>query len=472
MRPDDYDETLPEQSGGGFDRYEYTYYCNDYYSTGHFRRPRRPRKHGWSIALAAMLLLLISGVALSRDISLADASAQAPASTMEAVASIAETTTGSGVTAQTLAEPQVVSEDTAPAADEDAAEAEAAEDKAAAEESQETQDESEPAGTASTDTASADTDSVLVLKPAGDGELSFQEIYKKVIPSVVSISVQSGRTSSSGTGIIITEDGYILTNYHVVSSAQAITVLLNSGEEYEAEMVGGDETSDLAVLKTDAQGLTAAEFGDSDGAEVGDTVLAIGDPLGIELRGTMTDGIICGINRDVTVGTRTMTLIQTNAALNSGNSGGPLINLQGQVIGINTMKISSENYSGVEGIGFAIPTSSAQPIVDELIASGYVTGRPDLGFSVETLDVRVKMLYGLPEGVFIDSVDEGSDAYACGIRRGDLLVEINGTAVSSVDEVETIRNQFAAGDSLSLVIYRQGALYEAEITLMDQGPAQ
>lgn len=171
----------------------------------------------------------------------------------------------------------------------------------------------------------------------------------------------------------MSEDGYLITNFHVVSSAGTVEVLLSSGETYAAATVGGDETSDLMVLKIDAEKLTPAEFGASDTMEVGDSVVAIGDPLGTELRGTMTDGIICGIQRDILVEDRTMSLLQTNAALNSGNSGGPLVNMAGQVIGINTMKLSS-NYTAVEGIGFAIPISTAKPIVDELVEQGYVSG--------------------------------------------------------------------------------------------------
>ena len=202
--------------------------------------------------------------------------------------------------------------------------------------------------------------------------LCLQDIYSSVIDSVVSISSMTSSGTSSGTGIIMSQDGYVITNHHVITGALVISVLTNDNQEFEAALVGSDEMSDLAVLKIDARGLKAAEFGDSSKLRVGDSVVAIGDPLGVQLRGTMTNGIISAINRDLTVGDRTMTLIQTNAALNNGNSGGPLINCYGQVIGINTVKMSSY-YSAsatVEGLGFAIPISVAKPIIDELIENG------------------------------------------------------------------------------------------------------
>lgn len=210
----------------------------------------------------------------------------------------------------------------------------------------------------------------IVQSPAGiptaasdeDGALSLQEIYRRCIGSVVSIVTVTPSGKASGTGIIMSEDGYVITNHHVIESAQAVSVLTSDNQEYAASVVGSDETSDLAVLKVEAEGLQAAEFGDSSVLQVGDSVAAIGDPLGTALRGTMTDGIISAINRDLTVNDRTMSLIQTNAALNNGNSGGPLINCYGQVIGINTMKMS--NFYSLSTTGSrvsALPSPSIQP---------------------------------------------------------------------------------------------------------------
>lgn len=300
--------------------------------------------------------------------------------------------------------------------------------------------------------------------------LCLQDIYSSVIDSVVSISSMTSSGTSSGTGIIMSSDGYVITNHHVITGALVISVLTNDNQEFEAALVGSDEMSDLAVLKIDARGLQAAEFGDSSKLRVGDSVVAIGDPLGVQLRGTMTNGIISAINRDLTVGDRTMTLIQTNAALNNGNSGGPLINCYGQVIGINTVKMSSY-YSAsatVEGLGFAIPISVAKPIIDELIENGYVAGRPAIGISGDSLPSYYRTYYRLPEGVYVTSVNEGSDAKAKGIREGDIVTAINGERISSIDELNTVKNQYAAGDEVTLTIYRSGAYYEVTVTLIDQ----
>ena len=300
--------------------------------------------------------------------------------------------------------------------------------------------------------------------------LCLQDIYSSVIDSVVSISSMTSSGTSSGTGIIMSSDGYVITNHHVITGALVISVLTNDNQEFEAALVGSDEMSDLAVLKIDARGLQAAEFGDSSKLRVGDSVVAIGDPLGVQLRGTMTNGIISAINRDLTVGDRTMTLIQTNAALNNGNSGGPLINCYGQVIGINTVKMSSY-YSAsatVEGLGFAIPISVAKPIIDELIENGYVAGRPAIGISGDSLPSYYRTYYRLPEGVYVTSVNEGSDAKAKGIREGDIVTAINGEKICSIDELNTVKNQYAAGDEVTLTIYRSGAYYEVTVTLIDQ----
>ena len=300
--------------------------------------------------------------------------------------------------------------------------------------------------------------------------LCLQDIYSSVIDSVVSISSMTSSGTSSGTGIIMSQDGYVITNHHVITGALVISVLTNDNQEYEAALVGSDEMSDLAVLKIDARGLQAAEFGDSSKLRVGDSVVAIGDPLGVQLRGTMTNGIISAINRDLTVGDRTMTLIQTNAALNNGNSGGPLINCYGQVIGINTVKMSSyyTATASVEGLGFAIPISVAKPIIDELIENGYVAGRPAIGISGDSLPSYYRTYYRLPEGVYVTSVNEGSDAKAKGIREGDIVTAINGERISSIDELNTVKNQYAAGDEVTLTVYRSGTYYEVTVTLVDQ----
>jgi serine protease Do len=312
-----------------------------------------------------------------------------------------------------------------------------------------------------------DTTGEAITSDVPDGALSFQEIYQKVIPSVVSITSTLSGGTATGTGIIMSEDGYIITNYHVIDGAEHLTVLLHDDTEYVAALVGGDESSDLAVLKIDAAGLEAAEFGSSASLQVGDEVVAIGDPLGTELRGTMTNGIISAINRDLQVDDRTMTLIQTNAALNSGNSGGPLINCYGQVIGINTMKMSSY-YSSIEGLGFAIPISNAKPIIDELIEQGYVSGRPAIGIRIaQDVNTAVRAYYNIPEGVIVQSVTSGSDAAAKGLQAGDVIIAFEGTTVTSSDELKTLLNSYVAGETVRMTIWRNGETFDISIVLMD-----
>ena len=303
--------------------------------------------------------------------------------------------------------------------------------------------------------------------------LSLQEIYRQCIGSVVSIMTVTQSGKASGTGIIMSADGYIITNHHVIENAQAVSVLTNDDKEYTASIIGSDETSDLAVLKIEASGLQAAEFGDSSVLQVGDSVVAIGDPLGVTLRGTMTDGIISAINRDLTVNDRTMNLIQTNAALNNGNSGGPLINCYGQVIGINTMKMSNfySSSTTVEGIGFAIPIDTAKPIIDELIEKGYVSGRPAIGIDGETLPATYRIYYRLPEGIYVTRVYASSDAAAKGISEGDIITAINGIDVTTMEQLNRVKNQFTAGQTVTLTIYRSGSSYDVEIILMDRANA-
>ncbi len=298
--------------------------------------------------------------------------------------------------------------------------------------------------------------------------LSFQEIYRQNIGSVVSISCQLPGGSSSGTGVVLMEDGYIVTNCHVVEGAQTITIQLTDGRVMPARLIGADAVSDLAVLYVEASDLIPASFGASDSLQVGDTVLAIGDPLGVELRGTLTDGIISAINRDITVEGRTMTLIQTNAALNSGNSGGPLINIFGQVIGINTMKIGAfTDTAGVEGLGFAIPISTVKDVVEQLIQQGYVSGRPTLGLEGDSLSIFYQHYYRLPEGLYITQVDSGSDAAAKGIERGDILISINGTRITTSNELSAILYNCQVGDVVTVVIYRGGYQYELQLTVQE-----
>ena len=299
-----------------------------------------------------------------------------------------------------------------------------------------------------------------------EGGLSLQEIYAKAIPSVVSISCTLQNGTSTGTGVILSQDGYIITNSHVVEDAVAIQIQLTDERVFDAQLIGADTISDLAVLSVDATGLIPAEFGDSAVLRVGDAVAAIGDPLGVQLRGSMTDGIVSAINRDITTGGRTMTVIQTNAALNSGNSGGPLLNCYGQVIGINTMKIGDYmNSNGVEGLGFAIPTTTVQEIVNQLIGQGYVSGRPSLGITGESVPYAYQRFYNMPAGLYITGVEEDSAADEMGIEPGDILVSIDKVNITDGDTLNTALYAYQAGDTVELIVFRSGRYYSLELTL-------
>ena len=299
-----------------------------------------------------------------------------------------------------------------------------------------------------------------------EGGLSLQEIYAQNIHSVVSISCTGYGGGSTGTGVILTQDGYIVTNAHVVDDAGSIDVQLTDNRSFSATLIGSDEISDLAVLQVEANDLIPAQFGDSAQLRVGDTVAAIGDPLGVKFRGTYTDGIVSAINRDVDMDGRTMTLIQTNAALNSGNSGGPLINCYGQVIGINTMKIGAfTDSAGVEGIGFAIPSATVKDIVDQLITQGYVSGRPTLGIEGEALSSFYQHYYRLPAGLYITHVDPGSDAHQKGIQDGDMLLNVDNHRITTMDELKSVLFDREVGETVEVIIYRSGERYRVQLTL-------
>ena len=301
-----------------------------------------------------------------------------------------------------------------------------------------------------------------------EGGMSLQDIYNKNIPSVVSIVCTVGGGNATGTGVVLSGEGYIVTNAHVVENAASIEILLTDGRQCPATLVGSDTVTDLAVLHIQAPDLTPAEFGNSAVLQVGDSVAAIGDPLGVAFRGTMTNGIVSAINRDVSTDGRTLTLIQTNAALNSGNSGGPLINCYGQVVGINTMKIGVfTDSSGVEGIGFAIPSTTVRDITNQLISQGYVSGRPSLGLTGQTVSTFDQYYYRLPAGLYISAVEDGSPAEELGIEPGDVLIRINDTRIYDAGDLETMLYNFDAGDTVTIVIARGGEYYQAELELTE-----
>ena len=292
------------------------------------------------------------------------------------------------------------------------------------------------------------------------------DVVQKVRPSVVGViteSFQTYSTSSTGSGIILSEDGYIVTNNHVVEGGDSIAVTLDDGETYAAELIGTDVKSDIAVLKIDAQNLPAAEFGDSSQVEVGEAAIAIGNPLG--LNGTVTAGIISAVDREIQVGSSNMVLLQTDASINPGNSGGALLNEYGQVIGVNSAKISSEDS---EGLGFAIPSNTAGPIVKELIDKGYVSGRPLTGISGRNVSALTAAFYNIPQGILVDQVAPESDAAAKGLTAGDVIIGVDDIRVENISDACTLRDEHKAGDTMKLTFYRQGSTHEINIQLMEE----
>lgn len=305
-----------------------------------------------------------------------------------------------------------------------------------------------------------------------DGEkLTTAEIVKKAKPSVVGVVSNVSRNGfvgqGSGSGVILSADGYIVTNQHVISDATSISVIFEDGTEYAAKIVGEDRKADLAVLKIEANSLAAAEFGDSDSLSVGDPVVAIGNPTGLELFGTTTAGIISAINRNVTIEDRVMTLLQTDAAINRGNSGGPLINEYGQVIGINSAKLADGE---IEGLGFAIPTSIAVPVIDNLLQYGYVKDRPVIGITGMDISESIANYYDLPQGVLIKKVTPGSGAQQGGLLEGDIIVKVEGKIVRNMAELNQQKDQFKSGDTITLTIYRDGKTIEKKVVLSEEKP--
>ncbi|MBR1592129.1 MAG: trypsin-like peptidase domain-containing protein [Ruminococcus sp.] len=329
-------------------------------------------------------------------------------------------------------------------------------------------------------------------------ELSTEEIVEKLLPSVVGIESQFTVTSQSnsgyffgfggfenqmpstsqatatGTGVVITENGYVVTNAHVIYDseygaglADSISVLLNDDKSYDAEVVGYDTDCDLAVLKINADGLTAAEFGNSDELHLGESVIAIGNPLGFELMDTVTGGMISGLNRSITINDKAMTLIQTDAAINSGNSGGPLINKYGQVVGINSSKMSSSYSSGasIEGIGFAIPSNEVSAIVDDLMKYGYVTGKPQLGISCQDVTDTISNMYNIPVGIYVTNVADGGAAEKAGLQSGDVITAVDGETVKTSEELTAKKNLHKAGESVEITYIRNGRENTVKVVL-------
>ena len=308
--------------------------------------------------------------------------------------------------------------------------------------------------------------------------LSPSQVYAMNVNSVVAISNQSttnvwgqvSETASSGSGFIISEDGYILSNYHVVEGATRLTVITYMGDEYEAKLVGFDEMNDVAVLKVNATGLDAVTIGSSDDLIVGDQVVAIGNPLG-ELTSSLTVGDISAKDRTINTDGSLINMMQTDAAINPGNSGGPLFNMRGEVVGITTAKYSGSTGSGasIEGIGFAIPIADAMAMTEDLIAHGYLTNQAYLGVSVMDLDASTASMYSLPTGSYVQSVVEGGCAEKAGIQPKDIIIAVGEYTVEGNSTLQTALRKFRAGDTTTITVYRAGQEIELTITF-DERP--
>ena len=307
---------------------------------------------------------------------------------------------------------------------------------------------------------------------ASQGGLSPSQVYAMNVNSVVAISNQanttniwgqSSETASSGTGFIISPDGYILSNYHVVEGASRLTVMTYMGDEYEARLVGFDKMNDVSILKVEASGLDSVTIGSSDDLIVGDQVVAIGNPLG-ELTSSLTVGYISAKDRTINTDGNLINMMQTDAAINPGNSGGPLFNMKGEVVGITTAKYSGSTGSGasIEGIGFAIPIADVMAMTEDLIAHGYLTNQAYLGVSVMDLDGSTAAMYSLPMGSYVQSVVEGGCAEAAGIQPKDIIIKVGGYAVEGNSTLQTALRKFKAGDTTTITVYRAGA--ELELT--------
>ena len=305
---------------------------------------------------------------------------------------------------------------------------------------------------------------------------SVVDIAKNVGPTVVGIISRVERqtffgipqiSEGSGSGIIITGDGYIITNNHVVEGAKELRVILNNGKEHEAKLIGTDPRTDLAVVKIEVSGIHSAILGDSAQLAVGELAVAIGNPLGNELAGSVTVGVISALNRSITIDDKKLNLIQTDAAINPGNSGGALVNSYGEVIGINTVKMSA---TGVEGIGFAIPINEAKPIIEDLMKNGYVKGRPIIGISGRNVSEQDSKNYDIPVGVYVAEVSPYSSAERAGIKYGDVIIKINGITVTTIEELNMEKENFKAGDTVSITFVREGEEATVEMLLQEEKP--
>ena len=318
---------------------------------------------------------------------------------------------------------------------------------------------------------------VNVSNVATKDPLTASQIYQAYVGSTVGITTEIVTTNyfgqpvsqaAAGSGFVISDNGYILTNYHVIKGASSIKVAFMDGTNYDATLVGGESENDIAVLKINASGLSPVVLGNSDNVQVGEQVVAIGNPLG-ELTYSMTQGIISAKDRSITMSDGTvMNMLQTDTAINNGNSGGPLFDMYGQVIGITNMKlISNVSDNTLEGLGFAIPTTTVKPVVDALIANGVVTGRPTLGVTVRAMYAYEKEEYGVDQGLLVVSVTPGSGADGR-LEAGDVLLTANGTGLNAINDLMAVRDSLQAGDSIDFQVQRGEEALTVSVELMEQ----
>ena len=321
---------------------------------------------------------------------------------------------------------------------------------------------------------------VSVKQVDGQTKMEPAEVYASTVNSVVSINTtdtagtnifgQTVETASAGSGFIISPDGYIVTNYHVVKGATSVKVTLYSGDTYDATVIGGDSDYDVAVIKINASGLPAVTLGNSADVNVGDTVLAIGNPLG-ELTFSMSQGIVSCCDRAINVDGTPFNMIQVDASINPGNSGGPLVNLYGEVVGIVSAKYSSYSNTTVEGLGFAIPISDVQAIITDIIENGQVTGKAYLAIKAGTMTEQMAAQYDIDitEGVFVYSTESGGAGEKAGLQLGDVITKLNDTAITSMTDLTMAKKSYKAGDTVTLTVYRSGEYITLDLTF-DQQP--
>ncbi|MBQ9719342.1 MAG: trypsin-like peptidase domain-containing protein [Oscillospiraceae bacterium] len=336
------------------------------------------------------------------------------------------------------------------------------------------------ANTTAIEISDRETTQVETVAVTGAKKLSYTELYQANINSVVSINTtittnvfnQTVQNASAGSGFIITKDGYIVTNYHVIDSASTVKVTLYNGETYEAKIIGGDADYDIAVLKIDADNLQAVTFGDSSKLQVGEDIAAIGNPLG-QLTFSMSEGIVSSADRAINVDGTPFNMIQVTAAINPGNSGGPLFNSYGEVVGIVSAKYSSYASNSVEGLGFAIPINDVIAMVEDIMENGRVTNRPYFGMTAGTVNPNYAMQNGLAvsAGVLVNSVEKGGAAEKAGLQAGDVIVKVGDKSISSMTDLNAVKKNYKAGDTAKVVVNRSGKEVELSITF-DAAPEQ